>query len=69
MKIVNNQEKEITFGSLKYGDVFKSDNGYFWIKMQGVEGFNALDLEEGEPGFFENSETVIPLPNTRLVID
>lgn len=66
MKIVTN----VTFGSLKYGDVFKSDSGYFWMKIQKIEEYNAIALDDGEPGFFEeNSESIIPLPHARLVID
>lgn len=69
MKIVNTQENTVTFGSLKNGDVFKCDNSHFWIKVQVIDGIiNAIDLEEGEPGFFKDNGTVIPLPNARLVI-
>ena len=72
MKIIDNTITNATFSSLKYGDIFKNDNGYFWIKIQGIadcSDCNAIDLEEGEPCFFEDNERVIPLPNAKLVID
>ena len=72
MKIVDKTtEQNITFDSLKPGDVFQSEDSYFWIKTKSFDDCksNAINLENGEAGFFEMNELVTPFPNAKLVIN
>lgn len=48
----------IPFGDLKKGDTFKTFEGYF-EKMQEIGGFNALNLDTGDAGVFNNNTVII----------
>jgi hypothetical protein len=70
MKISYNNPKDIVhFYSLNYGDVFRSEAGYTYIRVDGDLKINSVELEKGLGAHFEDNELVTPLPNARLVID
>lgn len=61
--------RKVSFSSLVGGDTFRSaecDSDIIWMKTEYIEtdeddGFNAVDLSDGEMTLFEACEEVIPV--------
>lgn len=61
------------FEKLSDGAFFGFGGG-FYIKMaydicEENEAFNAVDIESGEPAFFDNDDEVTEYPKTKIVIE
>lgn len=65
MTIIRNDKKDIDFGTLENGDIFKDRENIFMVfeEIEGKNGsiYNAIDLENGDLTFFYADEEVIPL--------
>ena len=61
--------REVSFSSLYCGDTFRSaesNSNIIWMKTEYIEvdeddGYNAVDLSNGDMAWFDNFETVIPV--------
>ena len=71
MLITRNDKKEVKFGALKKGDVFKDANDIF-MKIEEIENdgiaCNVIFLETGNLGFFHESEKVI-IVHAELIVN
>lgn len=70
--------REVTFSSLGGGDTFRaveSDPDVIWMKTEYIEvgedddGYNVVDLSNGEMGWFDHFERVIPVTVIAAVED
>jgi len=70
--------REFTFSSLVGGDTFRaveSDPNVIWMKTKHIEvgedddGYNAVDLSDGDMAWFDSFERVIPVTVTAVVED
>lgn len=69
--------REVSFSSLVGGDTFRSAESnpdIIWMKTDYIEldeddGFNAVDLSDGEMAGFEDYEKVIPVTVNAVVED
>ena len=69
--------REVTFSSLMCGDTFRATEGNpdaIWMKTEYIEvdeddGYNAVDLSDGEMTWFEDFEKVIPVTVNAVVED
>ena len=70
--------REFTFSSLVGGDTFRaveSDPNVIWMKTKDIEfgedydGYNAVDLSDGDMAWFDSFEVVIPVTVTAVVED
>ena len=68
---------EVSFSSLAGGDTFRaveSDSDVIWMKTEHIEvddddGYNAVDLSNGDMTWFDNFEEVIPVTVIAAVED
>ena len=74
MKILNNRNRYVEFGSLKCGDVFTDQDEEIWMKTETTycddsgDYDNAVRLKDGYLDFFTNQFMVIVL-NACLTIE
>ena len=65
MTVIRNDKKNIDFGTLENGDVFKDQENIFMVfeEIEGKNGsiYNAIDLENGDLTFFYADEKIIAL--------
>ena len=69
--------REVSFSSLVGGDTFRaveSNPDIIWMKTDYIEvdeddGYNAVDLSDGEMAWFEDFEKVIPVTINAVVED
>lgn len=68
--------REVPFSSLVGGDTFRaveSNPDVIWMKTEYIEidedGYNAVDLSDGEMTWFDSSEKVVPVTVTAVVED
>lgn len=69
--------REVSFSSLVCGDTFRaveSNPDIVWMKTDYIEvdeddGYNAVDLSDGEMAWFEDFEKVIPVTINAVVED
>lgn len=74
MKITNKLKiKEVHFGELDHGDVFKFINdNHVYMRIYEVESdcnvYNAVDLLDGDVTYYDSTVIVVPIYDAELVI-
>lgn len=68
MKIENRVEDHINFDEIHCGDMFRGDNGCYYMKLLGTSCYAAVDLATGIVSKFDDAELVTPVPNAKIVI-
>lgn len=69
MKIENRVENHINFNEICCGDMFRGDNGCYYMKLLGTSCcYAAVDLATGIVSKFDDAELVTPVPNAKIVI-
>lgn len=65
MTIIRNDKKDVDFGTLENGDIFKDHENIFMVieEIESKNGgiYNAIDLENGDLTLFYADEKVIAL--------
>lgn len=74
MKITRPQEAKAIFESLENGNVFTSDrsgNTFTYMKIKATLGgrYNAIDLEDGRPTHFEDTEFITPYWDAYITLE
>lgn len=58
----------INFDEIRCGDMFRGDNGRYYMKLLGTSCYAAVDLATGIVSKFDDAELVTPVPNAKIVI-
>lgn len=64
MKIIDSRKKTVEFRSIKLGEVFLNDENCLMMRMEdtdGENGFNAVNLQNGEIALFCYADEVTPV--------
>lgn len=68
MKIEKKVEDCMNFDEVRCGDMFRAENGCYYMKLLSTDYYNAVNLVTGETVRFNNYAPVIPMPNAKIVI-
>lgn len=77
MEIENRVENHINFNEIRCGDMFRGDNGCYYMKLLcpscygelvHIGGEAAVNLATGVISRFDDAELVTPVPNAKIVI-
>ena len=68
MKIEKKAEVCINFDEVQCGDMFRDDNGNYYMKLIGTSCYTAVELDSGILTGFNDYELVTPMPNAKIVI-